>query len=310
MRRENQLESWLEESALPGERVVETRVLTGGYSNENLLVVTAGGDRYVLRRFLRSNRCAVEAALVARLAGVVPVAEVLAADPEGKLAGEPVLLSRFVPGTLIGDVLPTLSVAEAAALGRSTGAALAAIGTVTFGQPGFFGDAELLPGPADIEPTAGLPAFVDRCLREGNAGETLTGPEQDALRRFAERSAAGLTAVRGARQLVHADFNPKNLLAVRRDGSWQVSAVLDWEFAFSSSPLFDIGNMLRHERPAGFVDGFLDGYVAGGGLLPDNWRPLSQALDLFSLADLLTRSPDHRYFRRALTTIRQLLAAA
>jgi hypothetical protein len=37
------------------------------------------------------------------------------------------------------------------------------------------------------------------------------------------------------------------------------------EFAFSGSPLTDIGNMIRFhdEQPPGFGDGFIDGYQAG-----------------------------------------------
>jgi len=47
--------------------------------------------------------------------------------------------------------------------------------------------------------------------------------------------------------LVHADYNGKNLLMQSTHEGWQVAAVLDWEFAFAGSPLFDTGNFLRHE---------------------------------------------------------------
>jgi Ser/Thr protein kinase RdoA (MazF antagonist) len=218
------------------------------------------------------------------------------------------LLSRFMPGTLVGELLPGLTMPEAEALGGAVGSTLAAIGSVTFPRPGFFDGAELAPGPPDMEPTADLPQFVERCLRDGNTGHTLSPREQDQLRQLAERSAPGLAALRGARHLVHADFNPKNLLALRVDGGWRISAVLDWEFAFSSSPLFDVGNMLRHERTAGYASGFLAGFSTYGGQLPADWPELSRALDLFSLADLLTRPPDHRYFHQAASAVRQLLA--
>jgi hypothetical protein len=66
--------------------------------------------------------------------------------------------------------------------------------------------------------------------------------------------------------------------------------------------------MLRDVRPPGFVDGFLGGYTEYGGYLPYGWRQISQALDLYSLADLLTRPPAHRYFQRAVSNIRALLA--
>ena len=46
---------------------------------------------------------------------------------------------------------------------------------------------------------------------------------------------------------MHADYNGKNLLMQSTHEGWQVAAVLDWEFAFAGSPLFDTGNFLRHE---------------------------------------------------------------
>jgi aminoglycoside phosphotransferase (APT) family kinase protein len=291
MELEPRVREWI--GAATGDRVVGARPLTGGYSNDNTLVAVAGGGEFVLRRYLRTNACAVEAALAARLSGVVPVAEVVAADPDGTATGEPALLSVFVPGRLLGEVLAGAPAAEAAALGRSAGRTLAAIGTVTFAAPGFFSDGT-------------LDAFVRRCLAEGNAAGHLTGDEQARLVAFAERAAADLEAVHGARQLVHADYNPKNLLA-GDDG--RLTAVLDWEFAFSGSPLTDVGNMLRDPRPAGFADAFIDGFADGGGALPANWRALSRAVDLYSLADFLTRPPEHRYFQRAVHRIRDLLAS-
>jgi hypothetical protein len=86
--------------------------------------------------------------------------------------------------------------------------------------------------------------------------------------------------------------------------------VLDWEFAFSGSPLHDIGNMLRFgdELPPAYTTGFVDGFRDGAGELPPDWRPMSEALDLFAVADLLTRPADHRYFGRAITAIRARLA--
>jgi hypothetical protein len=39
------------------------------------------------------------------------------------------------------------------------------------------------------------------------------------------------------------------------------------------------------------------------------WRQLSRALDLYSLADFLTRPVEHRYFGRAVTCVRAMLTA-
>ena len=228
------------------------------------------------------------------------------------------MLSRYVPGVMISDALAQQGDAATRDLGRAAGMALAAIGSVSFGSDGFFAGPDLIPSAAGMP--AGLPEFVEDCLRTAaardapgggaHAGGSLSQAEQDGMRELAAR--AGPLAARAAPggRLVHADYNPKNLLATRRGGRWSVTAVLDWEFAFSGSPLADIGNMLRR-RPgavAGLAAGFVAGYREAGGELPDGWRETSEALDLYALADFLTRPAEHRYFRRAVTLIRARLA--
>ncbi|WP_250008872.1 phosphotransferase [Actinoplanes sp. M2I2] len=301
--------AWVEEVALPGQRIASTRTLTGGFSNDNTVLTMVGGDRYVLRRYLGDNKCALEAALARQLTGRVPVAEVIGADRDGDKAGEPVLLSRFVPGVPVNE----LDEAALTEIGDEVGGTLARIGAVEFETPGFF-DGDRLAGAGHLVPdgaelTEGLDGWVDRCLTEGNATGHLTDAEQRALRAWAREAAPELGVLKGSRRLVHSDYNPKNLLAARSaDGRWQVAAVLDWEFAFSSTPLVDIGNMLRFPRSPAFTDAFLGGFREAGGDLPQNWRRLSQALDLFALADFLTRPVGHRYFGKAVDRIRVMLS--
>jgi Ser/Thr protein kinase RdoA (MazF antagonist) len=118
--------------------------------------------------------------------------------------------------------------------------------------------------------------------------------------------------VADACQLVHSDYNPKNLIVTQAPGGWSVTAVVDWEFAYSGCPLADIGNMLRFraEIPAPFADALVAGYRGAGGELPARWRELSEALDLYALADFLTRPPDHPFFGKAVAVIRDRLHPA
>jgi Ser/Thr protein kinase RdoA (MazF antagonist) len=148
-----------------------------------------------------------------------------------------------------------------------------------------------------FEPTERLATFVADRIETAE----LSGADKERLIGLAKGYEPLLATVAGARQLVHADFNPKNILV--RESS--VAAVLDWEFAFSSTPLFDVGNMLRFaERyPPAYLDGFHTGFVAGGGVLPADWERISAGLDLFALADFLTRPPDHPYFQKARTRL-------
>jgi aminoglycoside phosphotransferase (APT) family kinase protein len=301
--------AWLRR-VLPGRRITAAEPLGGGYRNENIRLVTDGGS-YVLRRYLRGDAartCAIEAALAVRLAAeAVPAAEVIAADPEGGAAGLPLLLARHMPGVMVSEAVAR-EPAAAAGLGAAAGRALAAIGAVTFPGGGAFTGPDLVPSPEALP--ASLPEFLESCLRAGNAAGALSPAEIGRLRALAAAAADPLArSVGRARQLVHSDYNGKNLLAVGGDGRWSISAVLDWEFAFSGSPLTDVGNMLRFRacRPAGFAGGFVAGYRDAGGQLPERWREISEALDLYALADFLTRPPGHRYFGKAVAALKDRL---
>ncbi len=312
--------AWLD-SVLAGQPIATARRLAGGYRNDNVLLVTAAGQRYVLRRYpadagagSASRTCAIEAAVAARLQGIVPVAEVVAADPAGSAAGTPLLLSRYAPGTMVSELLAGAGGDDARKLGHAAGALLPDVGSVSFGTAGFFTGPDLIPSAGGMP--GSLLEFVESCLRAANAragsGDAagLTRAEQDGLRELAVRAAPLVARAESGRRLVHADYNPKNLLAVRRGGRWAISAVLDWEFAFSGSPLADIGNMLRPRPavPADFTAGFIAGYREAAGRLPPDWREISEALDLYALADFLTRPPDHRYSGQAVALIRARLS--
>jgi aminoglycoside phosphotransferase (APT) family kinase protein len=192
-------------------------------------------------------------------------------------------------------------------LGAAAGRALAAIGSVSFERGGAFTGPALVPSAAGWP--ASLPEFAENCLEAGHAASALSAAELDGLRALAAAADPLARSTASARQLVHSDYNGKNLLAVRRNGQWSISAVLDWEFAFSGSPLVDIGNMLRFgdTRPPGFRGAFTAGYRDAGGRLPAHWREISEALDLYALFDFLTRPPAHRYFGRAVAALRDRL---
>jgi Ser/Thr protein kinase RdoA (MazF antagonist) len=94
-------------------------------------------------------------------------------------------------------------------------------------------------------------------------------------------------------QLVHGDFDPANILVKKKNGSWKVSAILDWEFSFSGSTLYDVANMLRyaHHMPLEFSSAFIKGLQDNNFILPHNWLISTHILNIFSLLDFLQR-PD------------------
>ncbi|GGR02862.1 hypothetical protein GCM10010195_68180 [Kitasatospora griseola] len=313
--------AWLHGEALHGERVRCAGRLLGGCNNELILLVTEAGGRYVLRRFrpggesgVRRNTCEVEAALLRRLSGRLPLPELVAADPDGAATGCPSLVYRYIRGVPLTEALADASGPAAADLGRAVGTALARVSAWELPRPGRFEEASLVPQLPDGR--SDLRAFVDHCLavaeRRPPSEGRLSASDARTLSRLAERAAPLCARAAADHRLVHNDFNPKNLLVgPGRDGRWEVAAVLDWELAFSGPPLMDVGNMLRFEDeyPPDYSRAFLDGFRDGGGLLPDDWRRTSRALDLFALADILTDPPDRRVFDRVRAVMLRRAAA-
>ncbi len=60
---------------------------------------------------------------------------------------------------------------------------------------------------------------------------------QDNAHYFPDKHEANLT---------HADFDPSNMLVKKINGHYQISAIFDWEFAFSGTYLFDVGLFFRY----------------------------------------------------------------
>lgn len=302
--------AWLSALDLDGGTVRTAATLRGGFTNDMLLLTTEAGRRYVLRRYrasatrARRNPCAVEGAVLRHVTGRVPVARLLAADPEGAGTGGPVLLYEYVEGEPLSEVLAPgrlLAAEEVVSLGRAVGAALAALASVRFPAAGYFTDDALLPVGPGPETGPALPAHVERCLDARSPHSPLTADDLVILRELTAKAAELTEKADGAGFLVHNDFNPKNLLVRRDAGQWAVAAVLDWEQAYSGSPLVDLGNMLRFEHlyPAAFGGAVVEGFREAGGELPAAWRVLSRALDLVTLADILTSPPDEELFARA-----------
>jgi aminoglycoside phosphotransferase (APT) family kinase protein len=300
----------LSRRVLGGALVVDERRLSGGFSSDNVLLRTDRGKSFVLRRYPRRNTCAVEAALMELVRERVPVPEVVYADDAGDLLGEPFILTRFASGVPLTSVLAGAAEEDGPQLAEAVAEVLVAIHSVRFGRPGFFSDGALRPDATPPEHHDDLAAFVEATVTRGNAAAVLSEVEQRALVELAARCAPLVAETADADQLVHSDFNPKNLLMRPNDhGTWRVSAVLDWEYAFSGSGLFDLGNMLRfpQDLSPGFAEHFPGAYEKADGALPGRWQEISEALDLFALSDLLTRSPDHPLFAQAAAAIRRRL---
>lgn len=277
-------------------RIVAAARVSGGLVNTNLRVTLDGPPgRVLLRIFQRDPAQARKEAAIDRLiADKVPTARFLYFSPANPITGGPYAVLQWVDGIRLDHAAREADALTRAELGTAAGEALARIHSFRFPRFGFFVDDLQVPVPIDLDRN-GLLWFMRRCLIEGPGGERLGAALTERLFAFVEREGHRLDAWLGEPRLIHADFNPSNILVRRDESGWRVAAVLDWEFTLSATPAFDVGNLLR--PPFGdwpkFVAGFEDGYRAAGGELPEHWRLIAQIADIFAWADLLgQRSED------------------
>jgi aminoglycoside phosphotransferase (APT) family kinase protein len=266
--------------------------MPGGLINAMYRLELAGFDEpLVLRLYTRDPAaCQKEVDLHRLVAERVPVPEILYAGTSQADDVAPHVLMRWVKGLTFRQLKARHDPREIAEAACSIGETLARIASFEFPSPGRIGPALNIGAPL-LEANHGAARFVETCLGSPETQRRLGSPASERVREFIWNWAPEMARLAGERRLVHSDFGPPNLLMDQVDGRWRVSGVLDWEFAFSGPPLVDVGHMMRYERRGlpPVEPWFSEGYLAGGGTLPQGWRDLARAVDLMALCELLTR---------------------
>ena len=282
----------IEEALAPflrGRQVASATLLAGGFSNTNYRLDVAGGPLVLRATDRPPEALQLELDVMALARPHVPVPEVYHAD--------------LAHGLVVCLWMPGEPAADRPGLGREVGRILAAIHAVRLPGPGLLGPRCELAVP--FEDFAGaIAGETRRCLAEAGRLGRLSATEANRAMAFLDRHAPLMATVQPVDRLVHADFNPKNLLVA--DG--KVTAVLDWEFAFAGAPLMDLGNLLRfeHELPPGYRADLVAGYRAHGGELAPDWRLQARVLDLVNLAQFLASAEERP---RTFATARAVLLA-
>jgi aminoglycoside phosphotransferase (APT) family kinase protein len=303
------------EPAFPGRSIEQCAPLRTGLANTNLRFRVQGdAAEYVLRLHTRDPAAARrELALMQYLARpsarVVPVPPLVYSDPEPPGGDPPYSIWGFVEGQLLQELFRTLPRAELVEIAEKCGWVLAALSAHRFPRCGEFGSTlEIVKEygrPSDFVPSA-----IHRALFEGRAGRRLGSALSDQLWRAVERWAPLLHRIDDCYTLVHGDYKRSNLLLSRSGASWEVSAVLDWEFAFAGPPLIDLGLFLRAgpALPDGFRAAFAASYREAGGELPEHWLPLSRLVDVLSQVTFLDDPIDRpQVFAETTEVVRETL---
>jgi len=272
--------------ALPQKTLLSHEIISGGCANLNLkLTLKEEPKPFILRIYVRDTEGAYrEQKLAHLLKKCVPLPDVYFI---GECEGYWYAITEYISGINLRDFLLNHPHENMQQVMREAGQILSTIQSYEFPIAGFF-DAQL----NIIQPTSrqSYITFAKECLAQPGV-----------LKAFGPKALSHLTKVFEKHQslfpdehqthLVHGDYGPENLLVDKVEGQWKITGVLDWEFAFSGSPLQDVANMLRyaHHMPSLFEESFLRGLKETSLVLPENWRVTIDLLNLLALLDLLMR---------------------
>jgi aminoglycoside phosphotransferase (APT) family kinase protein len=284
--------------ALPGHALKSFEPLSGGVINAMYrLCAESLQEAFVLRVYARDpSACQKEVDLHQLVSGRVPVPEILYANPRAEAGVGPHILMRWIEGQTFRQIKSRKDPREMAEAAHAIGETLAQIGSFQFPRAGRIGPGLEIGAPLAEGPDP-VPTFIESCLESPEMARRLDARHRHRLRGFIWDWAKRLAAIDEERSLVHSDYGSPNILLNQLlnpvNGRWKVAAVLDWEFAFAGSPLYDVGHSLRYDRrtPPLMEPHLAAGFREGGGELPENWRDLARVLDLTALCDTLTR-PD------------------
>ncbi len=259
-------------------------VLTGGCSNLNVKIQLAEKDNpLLLRIYLRDAEAALrEQKLSFLLDSKLPVP---LTHYVGVLEGYHFAITDFLPGVPLRELLLGPIPYDLGAVMFEVGQMLARISQHTFTASGFFDTALSVQKVPES-----LLGFSKKCLESANVVKFLTSAKRDKIAFYLEKYQQFLPDS-SAHQLVHGDFDPANIFVDNATGEWKVTGVLDWEFAFSGSFLWDVATMLRyaHQMPERFEGAFLQGLMQSGMVLPKNWQLTIHLLNLIALVECLGR---------------------
>jgi Ser/Thr protein kinase RdoA (MazF antagonist) len=271
----------------PDRKLISLELITGGCANFNFKIQLEDEEHsLILRVYLRDKDAAYrEQKLAALLKPSIPVPLSYSIS---EVDGYHFAITEFMPGLLLRDLLLGDVPQDISAIMHDVGTILSKIAIHELPHAGFFNkDLNVIPHAASDD----CLIYDKNCLKDRTVLAVLP-PEMIININTVLDKYGHLFPGDSVKHLVHGDFDPANILVNNIDGTWKVSGVLDWEFAFSGSVLWDVANMLRyaHKMPTDYQEAFLNGLTSGGISLDKNWRVIIKLLNLSALLDCLKRS--------------------
>ncbi len=256
-------------SELVGEPIVRVEPVDGGLTNTIHKITLTNAQVLVVKHHAGGAApYRDEVATIAKLAGILPVPEVVRTDDTRRA-----IVYRWIEGITIDECRRKQPPAAFASLAEPLGRFLAWL--ATFDWPGTWDATEFF-------------AAAMKRLAGGHARERLGPQTADALRGAMETAAPRMTW--GKPCLSHGDLGSRNMIVQPAMAErWRIGGVIDWEAAACASPLVDVGSLFRYSAryDAQFIADFERGYREADGVLPDDWFRTARLLDALWLVEML-----------------------
>jgi aminoglycoside phosphotransferase (APT) family kinase protein len=239
-------------------------------------------DEFILRIYTKNNMLDKEMMLTTRFSPEIPMPEFIHTGTDAN--GYRFAIQKWIPGYPLHHFFQASSSQDIKNIAAKVAEMLCVISNHSFSTPGFFGkDFNIQPFESENQQHPFI-AYIDDCLKD-HAKKWLGESLADSVWQFVLKNQAIFPSLEPA-CLVHGDFNPDNIL-INAEGN-AVAGIIDWEFSFAGTYLFDIGNLLRIDIPPKFEQGFIEHYEVSRKItLPEQWKKMIKLQDLSNLIGLL-----------------------
>jgi len=290
--------------AFARQKVISFELIGSGCVNLNIKVELKGANEpYLLRIYLRNKASAfIEKKLGELLKMEVPIPQVFAI---GQFQEFLFSIVQFKKGIPLADALSTEKEIKIEPIMKKIGLYLAKIQAHRSPQAGYFDKNLELSGvfASDI-----MSHSTKVLLENPDIKRQISEKNRKRIESILTRLVHFFPDVK-QNHLVHGDLDPSNILVEQRKGKWEISAIIDWENAFSYSPLWDVAHLLRfaHQVDNTYTTSLIQGLKEGGVQLPEGWPITVHLINLTCFLNILNGSPPEFRPLRARDLCEQIL---
>lgn len=278
------------------QRVISYNLLSNGCANSNFKVTLSNGDNVILRLYTRDSEALRREFNIHKLIqDKIPVPRFLHINEDKTIIPYPYAVMEYIEGHLFRDVILEGNETAIKDCAYQAGQILTHISSFDFKTPGFF-ESDL-----KIKPFEENQTFYDLISSFLAETQIIDCMGKDLIERLAfivKQNKEALIELSEHHNLTHADYDPSNMLVKFENGRWKITAILDWEFALSSTYFMDMGLMLRYapQLPSFYQESFVQGIKdMNPSFLPQDWEIRAKLVDILSLLSLCSsENKEHR----------------